>query len=342
MREILIKTNSTIQDTLVKLQNSSLKCLIVTNKKKTLLGTINDGDVRRAILKNAKLSSKILKYYKKNCYFIRYRELSKINTSEKLKKLKISLIPIVDKNMKVIDYVADNINFDKPSLKNNKKIEIIIMAGGLGTRLKPYTNILPKPLLPFKNKTIIENVISKFTTYGLNKFIISLNYKNILIKSFFKELSPNFKVSFLEENKPLGTAGILYKLKNKNRNYIISNCDVIFDLDYNDLIKFHEKKKFDITLVASVQKDKIPYGVCKVQNNRLQNIVEKPEKNYLANTGLYLVNSKVFKLIKKNENLSFVDLINKAVSKKMNVGVYPITSNAWIDLGQSIDFMRKK
>tara|TARA_Y100000996_G_scaffold69444_1_gene46836 strand:- start:247 stop:1275 length:1029 start_codon:yes stop_codon:yes gene_type:complete len=342
MREILIKTNSTIQDTLVKLQNSSLKCLIVTNKKKTLLGTINDGDVRRAILKNAKLSSKILKYYKKNCYFIRYGELSKINTSEKLKKLKINLIPIVDKNMKVIDYVADNINLDKPSLKNNKKIEIIIMAGGLGTRLKPYTNVLPKPLLPFKNKTIIENVISKFTTYGLNKFIISLNYKNILIKSFFKELSPNFKVSFLEENKPLGTAGILYKLKNKNKNYIISNCDVIFDLDYNDLIKFHEKKKFDITLVAAAQKDKIPYGVCKVQNNRLQNIVEKPEKNYLANTGLYLVNSKVFKLIKKNENISFVDLINKAVSKKMNIGVYPITSNAWIDLGQSIDFIRKK
>ena len=244
--------------------------------------------------------------------------------------------------MKVIDYVADNINLDKPSLKNNKKIEIIIMAGGLGTRLKPYTNVLPKPLLPFKNKTIIENVISKFTTYGLNKFIISLNYKNILIKSFFKELSPNFKVSFLEENKPLGTAGILYKLKNKNKNYIISNCDVIFDLDYNDLIKFHEKKKFDITLVAAAQKDKIPYGVCKVQNNRLQNIVEKPEKNYLANTGLYLVNSKVFKLIKKNENISFVDLINKAVSKKMNIGVYPITSNAWIDLGQSIDFIRKK
>ena len=342
MREILIKTNSTIQDTLVKLQNSSLKCLIVTNKKKTLLGTINDGDVRRAILKNAKLSSKILKYYKKNCYFIRYGELSKINTSEKLKKLKINLIPIVDKKMKVIDYVADNINLDKPSLKNNKKIEIIIMAGGLGTRLKPYTNVLPKPLLPFKNKTIIENVISKFLTYGLNKFIISLNYKNILIKSFFKELSPNFKVSFLEENKPLGTAGILYKLKNKNKNYIISNCDVIFDLDYNDLIKFHKKKNFDITLVASAQKDKIPYGVCKVQNNRLQNIVEKPEKNYLANTGLYLVNSKVFKLIKKNENISFVDLINKAVSKKMNIGVYPITSNAWIDLGQSIDFIRKK
>ena len=91
------------------------------------------------------------------------------------------------------------------------------MAGGLGSRLKPYTNILPKPLLPFRNKTIIENVISKFQDYGLNNFIISLNYKNILIKSFFKELNPKYKVSFLEENKPLGTAGVLYKLKNRNK-----------------------------------------------------------------------------------------------------------------------------
>ncbi len=341
MKDILIKKNSTIHETLVKLQSSSLKCLIVVNQKNILLGTINDGDVRRAILKNAKLNFKIAKYFKKKCYFIKHSELSKINTSEKLKKLKINLIPIVDKNNKVIDYISDNINEKNLSLEINKKIETIIMAGGLGTRLKPYTNILPKPLLPFRNKTIIENIISKFTNYGLNKFIISLNYKNILIKSFFKELSPNYKVSFLEENKPLGTAGVLFKLKDKNRNYIISNCDVIFDIDYNYLIKFHEKKNFDITLAAAVQKDRIPYGVCKVQNNRLQNIIEKPEKNYLANTGLYLVNSKVFKLIKKNENISFVDLINKAISKKMKIGVFPIPSNAWIDLGQSIDFMRK-
>ncbi len=95
-------------------------------------------------------------------------------------------------------------------------------------------------------------------------------------------------------------------------------------------------------MVASAQKDRIPYGVCKVQNNKLQNIIEKPEKNYLANTGLYLINSKVFKLIKNNENISFVDLINKAVAKKMKIGVYPVPSNAWLDLGQSADFLRKE
>tara|TARA_Y100000992_G_C21223971_1_gene471954 strand:- start:185 stop:1210 length:1026 start_codon:yes stop_codon:yes gene_type:complete len=341
MKDILIKKESTIHETLVKLQNSSLRCLIVVDKNKTLLGTINDGDIRRAIIKNAKLNFKIAKYYKKNCYFILDSQLSNINVADKLKKLKVNLIPIVNKNKKVVDYISDDLRPSNFNLEKNKKIEIVIMAGGLGTRLKPYTNILPKPLLPFQNKTIIENVISKFTNYGLNKFIVSLNYKNKLIKAFFRDLSPSFKVSFLEENKPLGTAGVLYKLKNKNKKYIISNCDVIFDIDYNYLINFHEKKKFDITLVGALQKNKIPYGVCKVTNNKLQNIIEKPEREYIANTGLYLVNSKVFKLINKNENLSFVELINRAVSKKLNIGVFPIPSNAWIDLGQSIDFKRK-
>ncbi len=341
MKDILIKKESTIHETLVKLQNSSLRCLIVVDKNKTLLGTINDGDIRRAIIKNAKLNFKIAKYYKKNCYFILDSQLSNINVADKLKKLKVNLIPIVNKNKKVVDYISDDLKPSNFNLEKNKKIEIVIMAGGLGTRLKPYTNILPKPLLPFRNKTIIENVISKFTNYGLNKFIVSLNYKNKLIKAFFRDLSPSFKVSFLEENKPLGTAGVLYKLKNKNKKYIISNCDVIFDIDYNYLINFHEKKKFDITLVGALQKNKIPYGVCKVKNNKLQNIIEKPEREYIANTGLYLVNSKVFKLINKNENLSFVELINRAVSKKLNIGVFPIPSNAWIDLGQSIDFKRE-
>ena len=215
------------------------------------------------------------------------------------------------------------------------------MAGGLGTRLKPYTNILPKPLLPYKNKTIIENVINNFLDYGIKKFIVSLNYKNILMKSFFKELKPSYKVSFLEEKKPLGTAGILHKLSKSKRKFIVSNCDVVIDIDYNDLISYHEKSKSDITLVVSVQRDRIPYGVCKIQNNKLQSIIEKPEKNYLANAGLYVVNGKVFKLIKKNENISFVDLIKKSLNKKLNINIYPIPNNAWVDLGQSIDFTRE-
>lgn len=341
MKNILIKKNSTILETLVKLQSSQSKCLIVINDQNVLLGTINDGDVRRAILKSAKLNFKILKYFNKKCYFVRKDKLSQIDIKEKFKKLDINLIPVVDKNKKVIDFIPSTFNKKKILIKKNKKFETVIMAGGLGTRLKPYTNILPKPLLPYKNKTIIENVINNFSNYGIKKFIISINYKNILVKSFFKELNPNYKVSFLEEKKPLGTAGILYKLSKNKKKFIVSNCDVIIDVDYNDLISYHEKSKFDITLVVSVQNERIPYGVCKTINNKLQSITEKPEKNYLANSGLYVVNGKVFQLIKKNENLSFVDLIKRALNKNLKIGIYPIPSNAWVDLGQSIDFTRE-
>ncbi len=341
MKNILIKKNITILETLVKLQSSQSKCLIVINDQNVLLGTINDGDVRRAILKSAKLNFKILKYFNKKCYFVRQDKLSQIDVKEKFRKLDINLIPVVDKNKKVIDFIPRSSNKKKILIKKNKKFETVIMAGGLGTRLKPYTNILPKPLLPYKNKTIIENVINNFSNYGIKKFIISLNYKNILVKSFFKELNPNYKVSFLEEKKPLGTAGILFKLSKNKKKFIVSNCDVIIDVDYNDLISYHEKSKFDITLVVSVQNERIPYGVCKTINNKLQSITEKPEKNYLANSGLYVVNGKVFQLIKKNENLSFVDLIKRALNKNFNIGIYPIPSNAWVDLGQSIDFTRE-
>ena len=339
MKKILITTNSTIKETLAKLQKSSLKCLIVVNQKKILLGTVNDGDIRRALLKKAKMNFKIKNYYKKKCYFIRENQISNINTKEKFKKLDINIIPVVDNNKKVINFISQKNKKKKVSKK--KKIETIIMAGGFGTRLKPYTNILPKPLLPFKDKTIIENVIEKFTDYGLNKFIISLNYKNILIKSFFKELKPKYNVNFLEEDKPLGTAGILYKLRNKNKIYLISNCDVILNIDYNKLLNFHKKEKFDITVAVSLEKDKIPYGVCNVKKNKLQKILEKPENNYLANTGVYVVKSKIFNLISQNKNISFVNLIEKALAKNFSIGVYTVPSKTWLDLGQSIEFNRE-
>lgn len=340
MKNIIIKPENTLLDALDKLQDSSLKCLIVVDKDNKLKGTITDGDIRRALLKKAKLNSKIIKYYHKNCYFIKKSLIKNIDSEKIFKKLSVNIIPVVDNNYKVINFIGEKIKNKKNSYFKNKNFEVIIMAGGLGTRLKPYTNILPKPLLPYENKTIIENVIDNFFNQGFKKFLISLNYKNILIKSFFKELDPYYKISFLEENKPLGTAGVLYRLRNKNKKFIVSNCDSVVDLNYNELINFHEKTNSDITLVVSTQMNKIPYGVCKVIENQLQNIIEKPEKNYLANVGLYVVNNKIFGLINKNENLSFVDLVKRALDKKKKINVFPISMDAWIDFGQSIEFIR--
>ena len=189
MKNIFISPQYTIQKTLARLQTTSLRCLIVVNKNKKLIGTINDGDVRRAILNKAKLNYKIFKYINRKCYYLnekKFSNIKKLKIEKKFEKLGINIIPVIDKNKKVINYISPKFKTEKNLFKYKKKFETIIMAGGLGTRLKPYTNILPKPLLPFKNKTIIENVIDKFTISGINKFLISVNYKNILIKSFFK------------------------------------------------------------------------------------------------------------------------------------------------------------
>lgn len=340
MKKVFIKPQNTILESLTKLQETSQKCLIVVDNQNRLKGTINDGDVRRALLRKAKLNYKIEKYYKRDCYFLNNSLLKEVNIEKIFREKKINLIPILDDDNKVIDYISEKITKRNFSNHINKRYEIVIMAGGLGTRLKPYTNILPKPLLPFENKTIIENVIDTFLNYGIKKFVISLNYKNILIKSFFKELNSNYKISFLEEKKPLGTAGVLFKLRNSNKKFIVSNCDTIINLNYNNLIDFHEKTNSDLTVVVSPQINKIPYGVCKISDTQLQTITEKPEKNYLANAGLYVANNEIFRLINRNENISFVDLIKRAIKKNKKISVYPITSNVWIDLGQSIKFTR--
>ena len=345
MRDIFIYKQNTIFETLEKLQKAGSQCLVVVNKNNLLLGTISDGDLRKAILKNNNLNTKIEKFYNKNCYKIKKTDTSVKEFSSKIKNYtselnSLHVIPIVDKKNKVVDLIHQEVrsNISSHLLKN---LKVVIMAGGLGTRLKPYTNILPKPLIPYNDKTIIENIIDNFLKFKLKDFYISINYKNYLISSFFKELNPKYKIKFLYEKKPLGTAGVLQKLKNKKEKlFIVTNCDSLIDINLIDLVNFHRQKNYDLTIVSSSEIYKIPYGVCKIVNNKLSNIIEKPQNNFLANTGFYLVNSKIFNLIKKNESLSFVDLIKLSLKKRKKIGVFPISSNNWRDLGQSISFKK--
>ena len=339
--EVLINPKETLFRALEILQIKSIKCLIVVNNKNRLLGTINDGDIRRAILKGSNIKSTIVNTYKKKCYYIvKTAKTIDENRIFKKAKLEIELIPVVDRKKIVLSYLSKNKKETNRKKSKFNNIKIIIMAGGLGTRLKPYTNIIPKPLLPYNGNTIIESVIETFTKFGFNKFLVSLNYKNILMKSFFQELKPNYDVSFLQEKKPLGTAGILRKLYSKNnKKYLVTNCDTILDADYEDLINYHNKSKNDLTIAASTKKNKIPYGVCYIHNNKLKKIDEKPENFYLANVGVYLVSSNVLNLIAKNKPTSFVDFINKLLLKKKKIGIFPIAEKSWTDLGQTVEFI---
>tara|TARA_Y100000310_G_scaffold337323_1_gene424120 strand:- start:486 stop:1193 length:708 start_codon:yes stop_codon:yes gene_type:complete len=221
-------------------------------------------------------------------------------------------------------------------VKKKNNIDIVIMAGGLGRRLKSFTKFLPKPLLPIKDKTLIERVIESFTKYGAKNFIISIHYKARKIKSFFKKLKPKYNYKFIEEKRPLGNVGSLSLLNNtRSKDYIITNGDTIVNFNYKNSYLFHKKNRNDVTLIVSKSKYKIPWGECLLDKDGfLESIKEKPFQYSLANTGIYIINNRLFNLIKKNKFMNFADfiLILKKANKK--IGIYPINDDDWIDIGE--------
>ena len=237
----------------------------------------------------------------------------------------------------VIDYLTWNDFF-----KNEKKFEIlnkiplVVMAGGKGTRMEPFTKIFPKALLPVKEKPIIQHIIEKFAQSGVNKFFITVNYKTVILKSFFSELNLNYSISFIHEKNPLGTVGGLRLLKNKVLTpFFVTNCDTIINVNYDNVYRFHLKNKNDLTLVASNKQYQVPYGVCQIsKKGSLHKLIEKPKHDYLVNTGLYIMNPKVLNLIPKNKFLNINNLLKSIKRKKMKIGVYPVSEESWSDIGQ--------
>ena len=214
------------------------------------------------------------------------------------------------------------------------------MAGGRGTRLEPFTKVLPKPLIPIHEKPIVEHIIDRFLKIGSKHFYLSVNYKSKILKAYFEELKPKYKISFVEEKFPLGTAGSLNLLENKIRGpFFVTNCDIIIKADLDSLFKFHQKNKYDITLVASNKEYIIPYGTCKLnEEGHLSYIMEKPQYDLLINTGLYILNHNVIKMVPENEFFNITDLIDKMIKSGGKVGVYPVDETSWIDVGQWAEY----
>ena len=212
------------------------------------------------------------------------------------------------------------------------------MAGGLGRRLAPFTNILPKALLPLNGKPIIEHIFQSFSSQKFENFYLCLKHQSEIIKAYLKK-NNKLKINFVNEKKPLGTCGALRLIKNRiSTDFFLTNCDVLFDINFEDILNFNKKNKNSITIVASEKEYKIQYGVCKIsKNGSLSSLVEKPSFDYLINAGLYLINNKILNFIPK-KRFDLPDLINIAKKKKKKVSVYFISDKSWIDVGQWDEF----
>ncbi len=346
MKNYLINNKKNIRDSLIQLEKIDQKCLIVIDNQKKVVGTLTDGDIRRALLRKNNLETKILNFIKKKPISVKLKS-SLINEIEIKKKINDLLLVIKDDNIDVIPVVSHKnkilkILFTKDFkkiLKNNNNLSnvpVLIMAGGRGSRLKQFTNYFPKPLVPVEDVTAVEHIINNFSKFGTKNFYMSVFYKKNLIKSYLKENKIK-NIKFLEEKEPLGTAGSLSLLKNKIKNdFFLINCDSILSINYEKFYDFHKKNNFHITLVAASKNFKISYGACEInkKNGQLIKIKEKPNLNYLVSVGLYLIKPKVLKALKNKKPLEMDQLITKIKNRGGKIGVFPISENNWLDTGQ--------
>jgi len=326
----------TIRESIKKLDETGIGFIVVVNQTDEVMGVVTDGDFRRAILSGVSLDMPISGITNSN--FISIHEGYSKEELENVFLNDIAQVPVIRKGMLKEIILRQNL----PIITNENlvprilDVPVVIMAGGKGTRLEPFTHIMPKPLIPIGNKPIIEVIMDRFAEFGINEFYISLNYKANMIKAYFEERPLSSSINYIIEDIPLGTAGALKKLKDIiHSTFIVSNCDIIVKSDYKKIIDFHKDGKYDLTLVASMHHYTIPYGVCYVENGGdLKEISEKPEYDYLINTGMYVLEPDVIDYIPENKFYHITHLIEDLKKNKRRVGVYPVYEKSWIDVGQ--------
>jgi dTDP-glucose pyrophosphorylase len=336
IKSITVKSNLSIRKSIKKMDENGYGIIICLDGNDFVVGIVTNGDFRRAILSGVDLSCPIKEITNTNFIYLT-QEYTKDDALLIFREERVDQIPILN-NKKLADIIfkhntVDKVNSGEKVIKNN--IEIIIMAGGIGTRLLPLTKIIPKPLIPIGDKTILERIIDQYKVFN-NKIHISVNYKSEMIKSYLERSVHDCNIVYLNEKTPLGTVGALYQLNKKIFNTILlTNCDSIINENLDSIIEYHKSQNNNITIIGALRHYPISYGVCDInKDGQLIKLDEKPELDFVVNSGTYLFEPDVLNLIPINKKFHATDLIKIALLKKMNVGVYPITSEKWIDIGQ--------
>ncbi len=304
---------------------------------------ISDGDIRRAIINGAKLTDSIGQFSNPNPIFLPSER--KAEAEKVMREKSITAIPILDLYGRIVDIRL----LLKGAVGNKKAVDVpvAIMAGGKGTRLKPYTDILPKPLIPIGDKTITEHIIDKFAGIGCKEFYMIVNYKKEFIKAYFAEkpkLESDCIPHFVDEEEFLGTGGGILLLKNHIKStFFLTNCDILIEMDYSCALDKHKEMGNVITIICADKKMTIPYGtVITDQNGYITELREKPTYEMLTNTGFYIIEPSFLDVIPKDIKIDITDLIERCIDKGLKVGSYVINDEDWLDMGQLEEMERMK
>lgn len=333
----VIEKDASLKDALKLMDKLDKKLLLVLENNK-YNGLLSIGDIQRAIIKNVDLDDKLEKILRKNLRVSTTND-SEQKVKETMLEFRTEFMPILNMNGELHDIVLWEELFEEEIQSASEKINcsVVIMAGGEGKRMKPFSNIIPKPLFPIGEKPIIEVIMDKFNAIGTKKFYITVNYKFEMLKYYLdNNISSDYSIEFVKEEKPLGTAGSLSLIQNKiDDTFFVSNCDIVIDQDLIEVYNYHKENENELTIIGSLKHYDIPYGILETgENGKLLTMKEKPEFTHMINTGVYILEPHVLNEIPTNTFFHITDLINKIIARKGRVGVFPINSKSWIDIGE--------
>lgn len=333
---IYISPSKNILEAIRQMDAIDKKLLLVIENEK-FEGLLSIGDIQRALIQNQDFKAPIKNILRKEI------TVGQINQSDQeikdlMLRFRTEFMPILNEKGELIKIIFwEELFEENRTLEHQIDIPVVVMAGGKGTRLKPITNIIPKPLVPIGDQTIMEIIINSFKKLGSKNFYLSVNYKADMIKNYFDDINNlDVSIDYFIENKPLGTAGSLHLLEGKiDSTFFVSNCDIIIDQDYYDILEYHKQNKNEITLVAAIKNYNIPYGTIEAKENGLvESLTEKPTFTFYVNAGLYILEPHLLNEIPKNEFYHITHLIEKVIQRKGRVGIFPVSDGAWSDIGE--------
>lgn len=336
---IVDKTYS-LERTMQIIDRNAAGFAVVCDGKK-LFGIVTDGDIRRYLLSGGQLKERICSVANQNLNFIDedHRHLAALI----MRRKDLAAMPVVNKSHELVDIMINKPE-DNSREKEQLGIPLVIMAGGKGTRLQPYTDILPKPLIPIDGITITEQIMNRFSEYGCGDVYIIVNYMKDFIKSYFREKEVAQSIRFVEEEQFLGTGGGLKYVRGEIRDtFFVSNCDVLIDCDYAEMVSRHRKQENILTMVCAKKKLVIPYGTVEIgEAQEIRSMKEKPEIIYNINTGVYIMEPELLELIPEQHPIHMTELMASAMEKGKRVGTYVIDERQWMDMGQMEELEQMK
>lgn len=332
----LSSPHTNVVEAMQKIDTNAKGILFVVEEENRLAGVITDGDIRRWLIKTGNLKAEIHKIMNRSPRVIYRKDIK--TAQEHMTKSSITALPVVTAKGNVIDIIFRE-QVQEITMEKNmtlKEVPVVIMAGGKGTRLYPYTKVLPKPLIPIGDIPIMERIMNRFQNFGVRNFYATVNYRKNMIKSYFSEVNESYEITYVEEDKPLGTAGSLQLIIGTfDKPFIVTNCDILIQADYGDIYKYHQESGNELTIVTALKNIVVPYGVVHSSDNgAVISMDEKPKLSYFVNTGMYILNPDLLGEIPKDTFFHMTHLSDKLLREGRRVGMYPISEESFLDMGE--------